>query len=274
MQLLMDLGDTRATPGAPYTWATLRARLPHQWNLNPLQHHPGTSFYPDVCHHSHLAERSATTSNNTTICLSIRPIRRSPMTSNRISVISLQIEYSIFTHRITLLIPPSPKLKCWYIDMISPSLLFLNPLNSACGYHYPRPRTPILGYITMLLAPSMVIGKPGYSTRAVKIPRTGLQSCQKWVQRIDLRSSCLSAPTPCLGIPQFTKPNLKQSRVKAALFRCWGRESCCTFSWPRVNRKNVCQWHSCSCSVTRAAILSLPYDSAFGFLNLCSFLDY
>lgn len=75
------------------TWrATLRGTVPHQWNLIPAS--TSTTFRSplplwdplpfDLCHSNHPAELSTAKSKNSTLCLGVRPLKRSPLPSNRI----------------------------------------------------------------------------------------------------------------------------------------------------------------------------------------------
>ena len=80
---------------------------------------------------------------------------------------------------------------------------------------------------------------------------------------------------PSVEILLFTKPNLKQTGVRAwAAPLNRGSKGCCTNRWPNTNRRKVCEWYSLSYLGHQNYNLILVFWLHFGFLNLPSFLDY
>lgn len=111
-----------------------------------------------------------------------------------------------------------------------------------------------------------------------KLPPRPEQACKTGRNRVhgtDLRSSCTSALNPCVEILLFTKPNLKQTGVRAwAAPLNRGSKGCCTNRWPNTNRRKMCEWYSLSYLGHQNYNLILVFWLHFGFLNLSSFSNY
>jgi hypothetical protein len=126
--------------------------------------------------------------------------------------------------------------------------------------------------IIMSLVPLMVIGRFRHSTRAEKLSsaRTG-RAGRNRSQKTNPRTKCISALNPWLGILLVTKPRLEKSgmRTQAVPLHCQESESCSTFRWPNLDRRE-----KGLLVVTRTIISSSISCCTFGFPNLSSFLDY
>ena len=111
-----------------------------------------------------------------------------------------------------------------------------------------------------------------------KLPPRPEEACRtgrNWIPTTDPRASWTSALNPCVVILLFTKPNLKQTGVRAwAAPLNRGSKGCCTNRWPNTNRRKVCEWYSLSYLGHQNYNLILVFWLHFGFLNLPSFLDY
>lgn len=111
-----------------------------------------------------------------------------------------------------------------------------------------------------------------------KLPPRSEEACRTGrnrVHRTDPRANWTSPLNPCVEILLFTKPNLKQTGVRAwAAPLNRGSKGCCTNRWPNTNRRKVCEWYSLSYLGHQNDNLILVFWLHFGFLNLSSFLDY